>query len=161
MRPRYSIGLARCFCRSPSDVDYAGRRPSAAKARLRFNSVADSGRSPQRRFRPPPGGEVLSQGPVHEAFANPIEMDPKAGPIVKKQPPNPIKEIPPEQQPEGDNIVWIPGYWAWDDDRTDFIWISGVYRRPPGQAWVPGYWSNADDGFQWTPGFWNTTSSRK
>jgi WXXGXW repeat (2 copies) len=110
----------------------------------------------------PKGAEVLSQGPVHEAFAKPLELDPKPGPIVKKEPPAAIKEIPPEQQPDGDNIVWIPGYWSWDDDRNDFIWVSGVLRAaPPGQTWVPGYWSKADAGYQWTPGLWTSTSKQE
>jgi hypothetical protein len=107
-------------------------------------------------------GEALSQGPVHEAFAKPLELDPQPGPIVRKQPPDPIKEIPPQQQPEGDNIVWIPGYWAWDDDRQDFLWVSGVLRAaPPGQTWVPGYWSKVDGGFQWTSGLWTAAAKQE
>ncbi|HEY2826861.1 MAG TPA: YXWGXW repeat-containing protein, partial [Pirellulales bacterium] len=110
----------------------------------------------------PKGAEVLSQGPIHEAFAKPLDLDPQPGPVVKKQPPDPIKEIPPAEQPEGDNIVWIPGYWSWDDDRTDFIWVSGVLRAaPPGQTWVPGYWNKADGGFQWTPGLWTSTAKQE
>ncbi len=90
-----------------------------------------------------------------------MELDPQPGPIVQKQPPDPIKEIPPAQQPEGDNIVWIPGYWAWDDDRNDFLWVSGVLRAPPGQTWVPGYWSKVDGGFQWTPGLWTANTKQE
>ena len=87
---------------------------------------------------------------------------PSPVPIVKKEPPAAIKEIPPEQQPDGDNIVWIPGYWSWDDDRNDFIWVSGVLRAaPPGQTWVPGYWSKVDAGYQWTPGLWTSTSKQE
>ncbi|HTQ38074.1 MAG TPA: YXWGXW repeat-containing protein [Pirellulales bacterium] len=111
---------------------------------------------------PAAGAEVLTQGPVHEAFAKPMELNPQPGPIVKKHPPDPIKEIPPAQQPDGDNIVWIPGYWAWADDRQDFIWVSGVWRAaPPGQTWVPGYWSEVDGGFQWTAGLWTATAKQE
>jgi WXXGXW repeat (2 copies) len=110
----------------------------------------------------PAGAEVLAQGPVHEAFANPVDMNPQPGPIVAKRPPDPVEEIPPEQQPEGDNIVWIPGYWAWDDDRTNFLWVSGVLRNaPPGQTWVPGYWSEVNGGYQWTPGFWTAAAKEQ
>ncbi len=110
----------------------------------------------------PAGAEVLAQGPVHEAFANPVDMNPQPGPIVAKRPPDPVEEIPPEQQPEGDNIVWIPGYWAWDDDRTNFLWVSGVLRNaPPGQTWVPGYWSEVNGGYQWTPGFWTAAAKEE
>ena len=58
--------------------------------------------------------------------------------------------------------MWIPGYWAWDDDRSDFLWISGVLRNaPPGQTWVPGYWSEVNGGYQWTPGFWTAAAKEE
>ncbi len=56
----------------------------------------------------------MTQGPVHEAFAAPVVHDPKAGPVIAKAPPDPIQESPPDQKPSGQNIQWIPGYWAWD-----------------------------------------------
>ena len=89
----------------------------------------------------PEQGQVLTQGPIHEAFAAPLLYDPKPGPIIPKTPPAPINELPPEQKPEGD-VQWIPGYWAWDDARNDFIWVSGVWRNiPPDRQWIPGYWA--------------------
>src|SRR4029077_5959145 len=92
----------------------------------------------------------------HEAFAEPISQKPAASPVVPKQPPDPIEEVPPDQKPEGDNVQWIPGYWDWDQDRNDFIWISGVWRiPPPGEQWVPGHWDQVADGSQWSPGFWD------
>src|SRR5438093_9202795 len=79
------------------------------------------------------GMQVLTQGPVHEAFAEPVVYDPRPGPVIPKQPPAPIEEMPPEQKPEGDDVQWVPGYWAWDDSRNDFLWISGIWRAvPPG-----------------------------
>jgi len=87
------------------------------------------------------GVEVMARGPVHEAYAQPTDATPEAGPIVKKQPHELIAEEPPEQKPEGDNVEWIPCYWAWDDDSTDYIWVSGFWREaPPGRVWVAGYW---------------------
>ncbi|MBI2479279.1 MAG: YXWGXW repeat-containing protein, partial [Planctomycetia bacterium] len=51
--------------------------------------------------------------------------------------------------------VWIPGYWGWDQERDDFLWISGVWRvPPPGHRWIPGYWTEAAEGYQWISGFW-------
>jgi hypothetical protein len=106
----------------------------------------------------PPGVQVLTRGPVHEAFAEPVIYDPKPGPVVPKAPPGPVEEMPPDQKPEGANVQWIPGYWAWDDDRNDFIWVSGLWRDiPPGRQWVPGYWAQADGGFRWVPGFWTAS----
>jgi hypothetical protein len=99
--------------------------------------------------------EVQARGPVHEAFAQPADTPPVPGPVVPRQPPDPIPEEPPEFQPEGNNMQWFGGYWAWDADRNDFIWISGVYRdAPPGRKYVPGYWEQTGDGWRWVSGFW-------
>jgi hypothetical protein len=84
-----------------------------------------------------------------------VTFEPEPGIIVPKAPPDAIEEVPPDQKPEGQNVTWIPGYWAWDDDRGDFIWISGIWRAlPPGRQWVPGYWGQCDQGAQWTNGYW-------
>ena len=99
--------------------------------------------------------EVLTHGPVHEAFAESVQLDAKVELITQKQPPAAIEEIPPDVKPAGQNVVWIPGYWSWDDSRNDFLWISGIYREtPPNRTWVPGYWAAAGNVFKWTPGFW-------
>jgi hypothetical protein len=108
---------------------------------------------------PPPtsdqGVEVLTRGPIHEAYAEPVDSRPPPAPIIPKQPPDPIEEVPSDMKPEGDNVVWIPGYWGWDDGRSDFIWVSGFWRvPPPDRQWVPGHWDQVDGGWQWTPGFW-------
>lgn len=101
------------------------------------------------------GVEVLTRGPVHEAFAETVTYDPEPGLVVTKATPEAIEELPPEQRPEGANVDWIPGYWAWDDERDDFLWVSGVWRDlPPGREWVPGYWGKSQQGYQWTSGYW-------
>lgn len=100
------------------------------------------------------GPEVLARGPLHEAFAATAEQ-PAPAEIAPKEPPKPIDELPPDQKPEGNNVQWIPGYWEWDAERADFIWISGFWRAPPpNHAWVPGGWHPAPGGFQRTSGFW-------
>ena len=87
--------------------------------------------------QPPPrpdgedGVQVLTRGPVHEAFAETVTFDPEPGVVVNMAPPNPIEEMPPDQRPEGLNVTWIPGYTAWDDERNDYLWVSGVWRAPP------------------------------
>jgi hypothetical protein len=99
--------------------------------------------------------EVLTRGPVHEAFAETITFDPEPGIVAPKTPPDPIEEVTPDQRPEGANVSWIPGYWAWDDERNDFLWVSGIWRAlPPGRQWVPGYWGPSQQGSQWTSGYW-------
>ena len=98
--------------------------------------------------------EALARGPVHEAFASTSETT-VATPIVAKQPPDPIEELPPDQKPDGNNVQWLPGYWHWDDGASQYIWISGFWRNmPPGRLWVPGSWREVRGGWQWAPGFW-------
>ncbi|MFL5246107.1 MAG: YXWGXW repeat-containing protein [Gemmataceae bacterium] len=105
---------------------------------------------------PPPvpeGVEVLARGPIHEAFATPT-TDPVPTLKIAKQPPKALDELPPEEKPEG-NVIWIGGYWSWDDDRKDFLWVSGTWRKPPpNKQWVPGYWKPDGEEFQWVAGFW-------
>ena len=102
----------------------------------------------------PEGVEVMTRGVVHEAFAE-VVTDPKPGLIVSKKPPEAIEEVPPEFKPEEEGVIWITGYWAWDDERDDFFWQSGVWRvPPPGQRWVAGYWNEVAGGWQWVSGFW-------
>src|SRR3990172_13110139 len=104
---------------------------------------------------PEEGVQVLTRGPVHEAFAETVAFDPEPGIVVRKAPPNAIEEIPPDQRPEGVNVAWIPGYTAWDDERNDYLWVSGVWRSPPpGRQWMSGYWGRTQQGFQWTSGYW-------
>jgi hypothetical protein len=101
------------------------------------------------------GVQVLTRGPVHEAFAETVTFDPEQGIEVPNSPPAAIEELPPDQKPEGANVAWIPGYWGWDDEANDFLWVSGIWRAlPPGRQWVPGYWGKSGQGFQWTSGYW-------
>ncbi len=107
--------------------------------------------------------EVLTRGPVHEAFAEAVSFEPTPGLIVNAVPPALIEELPPDQRPEGDQVSWIPGYWAWDDEQNDFLWISGIWRNlPPERQWVPGYWSDLGDGrWQWTSGYWADSAAEE
>ena len=111
--------------------------------------------APRSRTEAEVGVQVLTRGPVHEAFAETVTFDPEPGILVSKAPPATIEELPPDQKPEGANVAWIPGYWGWDDERSDFLWVSGVWRMlPPGRQWVPGYWGRSTQGFRWTSGYW-------
>ena len=104
--------------------------------------------------------EVLTRGPVHEAFAEPVDLNTQAPLVAPTQPPANITENPPAEKPTGDQFVWVPGYWAWDSERNSYIWVSGCWRAaPPSRYWVPGYWSKTDMGWQWVPGFWASTSN--
>jgi hypothetical protein len=115
--------------------------------------------APAQPFPPPAptgeGQEVLTRGPVHEAFAQPVLYTPTPGITVPQPPPAPVTEEPPDQAPQVADVQWIPGYWSWDADARDYIWVSGTWRvPPPGCSWVPGYWVQSAQGYQWVPGFW-------
>lgn len=104
--------------------------------------------------------EVLTRGPIHEAYAAPVATGGLKPLTVPKAPPPPVEEVPPDVKPEDESAIWIPGYWAWDDDRKDFIWVSGVWRAPPsGATWVAGYWTEVDGGWRWVPGFWTSAET--
>jgi hypothetical protein len=109
-----------------------------------------------------PGIEVLTSGPIHEAYAQPSDSQPQVGPIAPKEPPPALDELPPEVKPQGDNVQWVSGYWQWSDDRNDFIWVSGFWRTPPpDRKWVPGYYAKAANGYQWVPGVWAPSAQRE
>ena len=110
---------------------------------------------PRAVVEPEPGVKVLDKGPIHEAFAQPGADVRGNGMTAPKAPPAPIPELPPEAKPDGDRVQWVPGYWQWDADRNDFIWVSGLWRNaPPGRSWSAGQWKEV--GGQWTylPGSW-------
>ena len=99
--------------------------------------------------------EVLTRGPVHEAFAGTISFKAVTGFPVPQAPPAVVDELPPEHRPAGDNVTWISGYWAWDEEAAEFIWVSGIWRNlPPGRQWIPGYWWESGRDHQWISGYW-------
>lgn len=107
-------------------------------------------------------GEAMLRGPVHEAFAEQVNADPMPGLMITEAPPEPIEELPPDVRPDGRSVEWIPGYWAWDEDQNDFLWISGVWRDvPQGFRWLPGYWTEVTGGYQWVPGTWVSESTEE
>jgi hypothetical protein len=112
---------------------------------------------------PPPapkGVEVLARGPVHEAFASPM-TEPVPTQPISKRPPKPLEELPPQEKPEG-QVIWIGGYWAWDDERKDFLWVSGIWRTPPPhKQWIAGYWREQGEQWQWVPGFWTEDAAEE
>ena len=106
--------------------------------------------------------EVLTRGPVHEAFAEPVNLQVQAGLMAPTQPPPAIEEIPPAQSPQGGQFVWVPGYWSWDAERKTYIWISACWRAaPPNTYWVPGYWAQTAEGWEWVAGFWSPTGTQE
>ena len=104
---------------------------------------------------PQEDGEVLQRGAIHEAFAQPVLTRATPGPWLERKPPNAIREVPPEEKPEGENVRWIGGYWRMDEERDDFVWVSGFWRQiPPGMDWISGSFKKGEEGWRWYPGFW-------
>ena len=108
----------------------------------------------------PRGIEIQARGPVHEAFAAPT-TEPVPTEPVDKRPPELLQEMPPVDKPEG-QVLWIPGYWAWDNERADYLWVSGTWRvPPPNKHWVPGYWREELGRWRWVAGFWSTATAQE
>jgi hypothetical protein len=98
--------------------------------------------------------------PVHEAFLS-LGKDSAKGaregnlPRIEQSPPAPLND-PPKGEPPVPGARWVEGYWAWDDARHDFDWISGAWRvSPPGKFWVNGVWKRDDRGWYRVPGSWS------
>lgn len=114
---------------------------------------------PAPRVMEEPGVQPLEKGPIHEAFADPGSPTRGEGMVAPKAPPPPVPEEPPESKPEGENVRWIPGYWYWDAQRQDFIWVSGFWRNvPPDRVWEPGKWYEEGGKWVYRPGFWRPAS---
>lgn len=87
----------------------------------------------------------LLRGPVHEAFAELHVLRANSGTMTSRRPPAPLIEKPPEKPTSEPSLEWIPGYWDFDATDDRFIWVSGIWRRPPpGRSWSPGVWSQHD-----------------
>jgi hypothetical protein len=71
--------------------------------------------------------------------------------ITVAPPPLPVYEQPPCP---GDDYIWTPGYWAWDDD--DYYWVPGTWVLAPGIGlfWTPGYWAWGGSSFVFYQGYW-------
>lgn len=67
--------------------------------------------------------------------------------------------LPVYEQPicPGDNFMWSPGYWAYDDD-DGYYWVPGTWVEAPepGLLWTPGYWGWSNGLYLWNAGYWGT-----
>ena len=95
----------------------------------------------------------LVEGPLHEAFLSPVrDAEPK---YTDRAPPSPISERPGIDRPSAD-AQWIEGYWGWDANKNDYVWVTGTWRiPPPGKFWVNGYWKREEKGWYRVSGFWS------
>ena len=54
-----------------------------------------------------------------------------------------------------DGYLWVPGYWAYDND-YGYYWVPGYWSEPPqvGFLWTPGYWGYVGGVYAWNAGYW-------
>jgi hypothetical protein len=98
---------------------------------------------------------VVERGPVHEGFAEPAAHVRGKGVTAPKAPPPPVDELAPEPTLAVGGVKWIPGYWHWDAERADFVWVCGCYRKaPPGCEWEPGRWKDVGGTWTYFAGYW-------
>jgi WXXGXW repeat (2 copies) len=68
-------------------------------------------------------------------------------------PPLPVYVQPPCPEP---NMMWAPGYWAYDYDNGGYYWVPGAWVPAPyeGAMWTPPYWGWNDGFYMFHAGYW-------
>ncbi len=65
--------------------------------------------------------------------------------------------LPIYEQPicPAEDYLWVPGYWAYDND-YGYFWVPGTWVQVPqvGYLWTPGYWGWGGSGFIFHEGYW-------
>jgi hypothetical protein len=114
----------------------------------------------------PPGGRQVQQTYIGHNWLVTTSTEQCIG-IFETAPPSNIgdgavnmapPEIPLDEQPPppAENLIWTPGYWAWNEDVSDYYWVSGTWADAPivGYLWTPGYWVAQRGVFAWRAGYW-------
>ena len=54
------------------------------------------------------------------------------------------------------NLMWMPGYWAYDQDQSDYYWVPGAWVQAPydGALWTPPYWGWYGGHYRFHRGYW-------
>jgi hypothetical protein len=65
----------------------------------------------------------------------------------------PVYVQPPCPEP---NLMWMPGYWAYDYDSGGYYWVPGAWVPAPyeGALWTPPYWGWEGGVYIFHPGYW-------
>jgi hypothetical protein len=67
-------------------------------------------------------------------------------------------EMPSYEQPycPEPNMMWMPGYWAYDQDQGDYYWVPGSWVEAPyqGALWTPPYWGWYGGQYRFHRGYW-------
>ena len=67
----------------------------------------------------------------------------------------PVYEVPVCPEP---NLMWTPGYWAWDPGYGDYYWVPGAWVPAPyvGALWTPPYWGWYGGHYGFHTGYWGS-----
>ena len=110
---------------------------------------------PRQTCRPRQGSRSWPEGRSTRLLPNPLPAPRMHRRSWRKSRRTRSRSCRPIRSPQGEHIVWMPGYWSWDEERKDYLWVSGFWRSPPpGRQWTPGHWKDTTGGWQWAPGFW-------
>jgi hypothetical protein len=65
----------------------------------------------------------------------------------------PVYVQPPCPEP---NLMWTPGYWAYDYDQGQYYWVPGAWVPAPyeGALWTPPYWGFDNGFYAFHAGYW-------
>ena len=67
-------------------------------------------------------------------------------------------EMPSYEQPycPDPNLMWMPGYWAYDQNQGDYYWVPGAWVPAPyeGALWTPPYWGWYGGHYRFHRGYW-------
>ncbi|MFB3891000.1 MAG: hypothetical protein ACE15C_03145 [Phycisphaerae bacterium] len=84
-----------------------------------------------------------------------VERQRPAQVIYVREPPPPliIEERPPRPSR---TVIWIDGYWGWDNDHHKHYWVKGHWQEPPrrGAVWVQPKWEHEREGYRLQEGHW-------
>ena len=131
---------------------------------VRFDAAINvSARSFARRLRRNPFMRLLVSTAVAAVLSltgatvgapSPVQAQVSIGISVNfAPPPLPIYDQPPIPGPD---YLWVPGYWAWDDDDYDYYWVPGtwVLAPEPGYLWTPAWWGWSEGVYAFHEGYW-------
>ena len=99
--------------------------------------------------------EVLTRGPVHEAFAETVSYNPQPGRSRRKPRRLRSKNCRRTRGRKGPTWLGSPATGLGTTNAATTFGSAAFWRDlPPGRQWVPGYWGPSGQGQQWTSGYW-------
>lgn len=74
--------------------------------------------------------------------------------FIPNPPPDPIEEN--ISAAPGEQYVWIPGYWIYEEDISDYNWVPGQWQPiDPNWVLVPARYVWRPEGYVFIPAFWD------